>query len=66
MSSDGLTEVTVYKVRRLGLFDTQQLNLRPGQYTAVGSRRGYRDTRIVFTVSPTQTAAVYVACTEAI
>ncbi|MFT4874851.1 hypothetical protein [Congregibacter sp.] len=66
ISSDGLTEVTVYKVRRLGLFDTQQLNLRPGQYTAVGSRRGYRDTRIVFTVSPTQTAAVYVACTEAI
>ncbi|WOJ93048.1 hypothetical protein R0135_14855 [Congregibacter variabilis] len=66
ISSDGLTEVTVYKVARLGLFDTQQLSLRPGKYTAVGSRRGYRDARVVFTVSPSENAPVYIACSEAI
>lgn len=66
ISSDGLTEVTVYKVARLGLFDTQELKLRPGKYTAVGSRRGYRDTRVVFTVSPGENAPVYIACNEAI
>lgn len=66
ISSDGLTEVTVYKVARLGLFDTQQLKLRPGKYTAVGSRRGYRDARVVFTVSPGENAPVFIACNEAI
>ncbi|MDP5052608.1 MAG: hypothetical protein NWP69_02350, partial [Congregibacter sp.] len=66
ISSDGLTEVTVYKVARLGLFDTQQLNLRPGQYTAVGTRRGFRDVRLEFTVSPTESASVYIACSETI
>ncbi|MFK8041592.1 hypothetical protein [Congregibacter sp.] len=66
ISSDGLTEVTVYKVARLGLFESQQLNLRPGKYTAVGSRRGYRDVRVVFTVVPGSTSPVYVACNEAI
>ncbi|WP_439101568.1 hypothetical protein [Congregibacter sp.] len=64
--SDGLTEVTVYKVARLGLFNREQLSLRPGQYTAVGSRRGYRDARVVFTVAPGNTPDVYVACTESI
>ncbi|EED30656.1 tetratricopeptide repeat domain protein [gamma proteobacterium NOR5-3] len=66
IASDGLTEVTVYKVARLGLFDSQELSLRPGQYTAVGSRRGYRDVRVVFNVSPANTAPVYIACNEAI
>jgi hypothetical protein len=64
--SDGATEVTVYKVARLGLFETKELSLRPGQYTAVGSRRGFRDVRVVFEVSPDQTAPVYIACSEAI
>ncbi|EAQ98675.1 tetratricopeptide repeat protein [Congregibacter litoralis] len=66
LRSDGLTEVTVYKVARLGLFNQEQLKLRPGQYTAVGSRRGYRDARVVFTVAPGNLSEVYVACTEAI
>lgn len=64
--SDGLTEVTVYKVARLGLFESTTLSLRPGQYTAVGSRRGYRDVRVVFTVAPGAVSPVYIACSETI
>ncbi len=64
--SDGATEVTVYKVARLGLFEERQLELRPGKYTAVGTRRGFRDVRVVFTVTPGETASVYIACSEAI
>jgi tetratricopeptide (TPR) repeat protein len=64
--SDGLTEVTVYKVARLGLLEATTLSLRPGQYTAVGSRRGYRDVRVVFTVAPDAASSVYIACNEAI
>lgn len=66
LSSDGLTQVTVYKVARLGLFEEEQLNLRPGKYTAVGSRRGYRDVRVVFTVAPGKTPSIRIACDEII
>lgn len=50
--SDNLTQVSVYKVARLGSFDTQTLELRPGTYVAAGSRPGFRDVRIEFKVAP--------------
>ncbi len=43
--SDNLTEVSVYRVGKLGRFTLRDLNLRPGNYTVVGSRDGYRDVR---------------------
>ncbi|GAB5415163.1 MAG: hypothetical protein Cons2KO_27660 [Congregibacter sp.] len=66
LRSDGLTSVTVYKVKRLGVFENETLQLRPGKYTAVGTRRGYRDQRVVFTVEPNQQPSVYIACDEVI
>jgi tetratricopeptide (TPR) repeat protein len=45
LESDNETEVTVYKVGRLGTFTRRSLELRPGRYTVVGSRPGYRDVR---------------------
>lgn len=50
--SDNATEVSIYKVGRLGSFDERELELRPGTYVAVGSRPGYRDVRIEFRVAP--------------
>ena len=52
--SDNLTEVTVYRVGRLGRFSQQVLDLRPGTYTVVGSRAGYRDVRRRLTVDPSR------------
>jgi len=52
LHSDGDTEVVIYHVGRLGRFQVHQLQLRPGTYTAVGSRPGYRDVRAVFRVAP--------------
>jgi hypothetical protein len=67
LRSDQQTEVVVYKVARLGKFDQRELSLRPGTYTAVGSRMGYRDVRVEFTVEPEGTTpAVSITCTEAI
>jgi len=43
--SDDLTNVVVYKVGRLGTFENRTLDLRPGTYTVVGTREGYRDVR---------------------
>jgi len=52
LNSDGATSVVVYRVGRLGQFDTHQLELLPGDYTVVGSRPGYRDVRKVIAVRP--------------
>ena len=65
--SDGQTEVTLYRVGRLEPFQAQDLELRPGAYTAVGSRAGYRDVRATFTVLPGQTLdPIRVECVEPI
>jgi len=52
LNSDDLTDVVIYHVGRLGRFTRRQVDLRPGTYTAVGSRAGYRDVRRTFTVAP--------------
>lgn len=51
LHSDMETEVVVYKVASLGKFQQRMLTLRPGTYTAVGRRMGYRDIRQTFSVS---------------
>jgi tetratricopeptide (TPR) repeat protein len=48
--SDNLTDVVIHRVGRLGSFISKTLELRPGTYTVVGSRPGYRDVRIQLTV----------------
>ena len=50
LESDGKTTVQVLKVRHLGALTEQALPLRPGNYIALGSRDGYRDVRVSFTV----------------
>ncbi len=50
--SDNATDVLVYRVGRLGMFARRSLELRPGQYVAVGSRPGFRDVRQEFRVAP--------------
>ena len=52
LTSDNKTEILLQRVGRLGRFETHQLDLRPGNYTLVGSRGGYRDVRVTFTVEP--------------
>lgn len=65
--SDNQTDVSVFKVGNLGTFGTRELELRPGQYVAVGYRPGYRDVRIEFRVAPEITMQpVTVQCEEQI
>lgn len=65
--SDNATRVLVYKVGWLGTFETTTLALRPGTYTAVGTREGYRDVRREFRVAPEiELAPVVVRCEEPI
>jgi len=52
LASDNLTEVTIYRVGRLGAFERKDMELLPGRYTVVGVRPGYRDVRRELTLLP--------------
>jgi tetratricopeptide (TPR) repeat protein len=65
--SNNQTQVTLYRVAKLGHFSAKQIDLRPGKYTLVGTRVGYRDVRQEFTLSPGKTApTIVVQCEEKI
>jgi tetratricopeptide (TPR) repeat protein len=67
LTSDQLTSVTLYRIGSLGAFASRDLELRPGTYTVVGSRDGYRDVRHTFTVRPgASLPPINVICVEPI
>ncbi len=61
LTSDNATEVTVYKVGRLGTFTTHDLSLRPGAYTIVGTANRCQDIRREVIVKP-QMAEIDIRC----
>lgn len=67
LESDELTEIVIYKVGRLGRFEQHALELRPGTYTVVGSRRGYRDVRLeLVVVAEKEPETLVIRCEEKI
>ncbi len=65
--SDNLTNVSIYKIGRLGTFNRHEVNLLPGTYVAVGSRSGFRDVRLEFRVAPEiDMQPIFVRCEEQI
>lgn len=67
LESDNNTEVTVYKVARLGVFERHKLQLRPGSYTIVGTRIGFRDVRKTIQVTPdSKNSVLSISCEEPI
>ena len=67
LESDGVTQVTIYRVGQYGSFSTRDVELLPGRYTVVGTRNGYRDVRHEVVLPPGAAAtAVAVRCEEPI
>jgi tetratricopeptide (TPR) repeat protein len=67
IASDSQTEVTIYRVGKLGVFDRKDMELLPGRYTVVGTRSGFRDVRRELTVLPGREAtALVIRCEEQI
>lgn len=64
--SDNQTDVTVYKVGKIGIFESKDISLRPGKYTAVGIRSGYKDVRVEFLVSANKDNTINIRTTEKI
>lgn len=67
IASDNVTEVTIYRVGRLGAFEHKDMDLLPGRYTVLGTRAGFRDVRREVTIVPgKQPPQVVIRCEEQI
>jgi hypothetical protein len=65
--SDNRTQVTISSVGTFGSFARRDIELRPGRYTVIGTRDGYREVRRDITVSPGEEfLTVNVICSEPI
>lgn len=65
--SDNMTNVAIFKIGQFGTFSAHELNLRPGNYVAVGIRPGYRDVRVEFRVAPEiEMEPIVIKCEEQI
>lgn len=63
--SDNLTQVAIPDVGTFGSFTHRDIELKPGHYTVIGTRDGYRDVRRDITISPGQeNQTVNVSCYE--
>jgi serine/threonine protein kinase/tetratricopeptide (TPR) repeat protein len=65
--SDNSTQVVISSIGSFGAFSRRDIELRPGKYTVVGTRNGFRDVRREITVAPGQeTQTIRVTCQEPI
>ncbi|MXY55163.1 MAG: hypothetical protein F4Y41_02000 [Gammaproteobacteria bacterium] len=65
IDSDNHTEIMIQKIGSFGTFLRHELKLRPGRYTIIGSRDGYRDVRDEI-VLEADSDPVDIRCTEPI
>ena len=52
MLSDNATQVQIQRVGTFGSFSKREIELKPGKYTVVGTRPGFRDVRRDVTIAP--------------
>jgi tetratricopeptide (TPR) repeat protein len=63
--SDNATQVAIPSIGSFGTFGRRDIELKPGKYTVVGTREGYRDVRRDITVAPGQeNVTITVACSD--
>ena len=66
MISDNATQVTIPSIGVFGTFGKREIRLKPGTYTVVGTRYGYRAVHQEFTEPGQQTVTITVSCSEPI
>jgi len=65
--SDNATQVQIQRVGTFGTFSKREIELKPGKYTVVGTRPGFRDVRRDVTIAPGRDVqTINVACVEPI
>ena len=67
MLSDNATQVQIQRVGTFGSFAKRQIELKPGKYTLIGTRPGFRDVRRDVTIAPGgDIQTISVSCVEPI
>jgi eukaryotic-like serine/threonine-protein kinase len=67
LMSDNLTQVAIPSIGTFGSFTRREIQLRPGRYTVIGRREGYRDIHRDIVVSPGEgDVTVNVSCDDPI
>lgn len=67
LASNSNTNVTLFRVAILGSFEKTSISLKPGRYIVAGTRAGYRDVRIEFTLTDKGfDTPITISCNEAI
>jgi tetratricopeptide (TPR) repeat protein len=65
--SDNATAVAIPSIGQFGTFAKREIELKPGRYTVIGTRDGYRDVRRDITVAPGQeNQTISVSCSDPI
>ena len=65
MISDNATQVTIPSIGVFGTFGRREIRLKPGTYTVIGTRDGYRAVHQEFNVEPgQQNVTITVSCSE--
>ena len=65
--SDNATQIAIASIGAFGTFAHREIDLKPGKYTVIGTRYGYRDVRRDITVAPGQSnQTVSISCSEPI
>ena len=65
--SDNLTQVAIPQIGSFGTFSRRDVELKPGKYTVIGTRAGFRDVRRYVTIAPgPQMRTITVRCLEPI
>jgi tetratricopeptide (TPR) repeat protein len=63
--SDNATAITIPSIGQFGTFAKREIELKPGRYTVIGTREGYRDVHRDITVSPGQESqTISVSCAD--
>ncbi|HVW67460.1 MAG TPA: hypothetical protein VHB68_00735, partial [Steroidobacteraceae bacterium] len=65
--SDNATAVAIPSIGQFGTFSRRDIQLKPGRYTVIGTRDGYRDVYRDITISPGQESqTISVSCSDPI
>jgi serine/threonine protein kinase/tetratricopeptide (TPR) repeat protein len=67
LESDNATQVAISQIGSFGTFSKRDIELKPGRYTVIGTRAGYREVRRDVTIAPGQDQqTISVRCMEPI
>jgi hypothetical protein len=65
--SDNVTAIAIPSIGQFGTFTKRDIELKPGRYTVIGTREGFREVHRDITIAPGQeNQTISVSCSDPI